>query len=73
MILDQRTPSSIGGYYPNIVSHMQKQFNTINGTHLCNEMVILHTIRLPEFEKLPDTTGGAEEQKSNARKIPATT
>ena len=36
-------------------------------------MVILHDTRLPEFDKLPDTTGGAEEQKSNPRKIPATT
>ena len=36
-------------------------------------MVILRTIRLPEFDKLPDTTESAEEQKSNPRKIPATT
>ena len=37
-------------------------------------MVILcDTIRLPEFDKLPDTTESAEEQKTNPRKIPATT
>ena len=36
-------------------------------------MVILHDIRLPKFVKLPDTTEGAEEQKSNPQKLPDTT
>ena len=28
-----------------------KKINTINGSNLCNEMVILRDIRLPEFDK----------------------